>query len=109
MYVSSRAIGLIEPGQRVRLRYDAFPHEQFGIAGGRVASVADYVLLPGDMPDAFPMREASYKVGIRLDTDHVTAGRDRYALKPGMLLTAEIVLESRSLVDWLLARFDVRL
>ena len=109
VYVSSRAIGLIEPGQHVRLRYDAFPHERFGVAVGRVTSVADYVLLPGDMPNAFPLREASYKVGIRLDAEHVTAARVRYALKPGMLLTAEIVLESRSLIDWLLARFDLRL
>lgn len=109
VYVSSRAVGLIEPGQRVRLRYDAFPHERFGVAGGRVVSVADYVLLPGDMPSAFPVREASYKVGIHLDADHVMAERVRYALKPGMLLTAEIVLESRSLIDWLLARLDLQL
>jgi membrane fusion protein len=109
VYVSSRAIGLIEPGQRVRLRFDAFPHEQFGVTGGRVVSIADHVLLPGDMPNAFPLQEASYKVGVHLDADHVTAGPDRYALKPGMLLTAEIVLESRSIANWLVARLDVRL
>jgi membrane fusion protein len=108
VYVSSRAIGLIEPGQRVRLRYDAFPHHQFGVAGGKVDSVADFVLLPGDIPGVLPLREASYKVGIQLDADHVMAEQNRYALKPGMLLTAEIVLESRSLIDWLLARIDLR-
>ena len=30
LYGPSRAIGFVRPGQRVRLRYDAFPHQKFG-------------------------------------------------------------------------------
>ena len=109
VYVPSRAVGLIAPGQRVRLRFDAFPHEQFGMANGRVESVAEYVLLPSDVPSTFGLQEASYKVRIALERDYVTDAHGRYGLKPGMLLVAEIVLENRRLVDWLRARFDLRL
>ena len=109
VYVPSRAVGLIAPGQRVRLRFDAFPQQQFGTANGHVRSVAEFVLLPADVPATFGLREASYKVRIGLERDHVTDAHGSYRLRPGMLLVAEIVLENRRLVDWLRARFELRL
>lgn len=109
VYVPSRAVGLIERGQSVQLRYDAFPHERFGVAQGRVESIAEYVLLPADVPPTFGLREASYRVRVSIDSEYVSSEQGRHALKPGMLLAADIVLESRSLIDWLLARFGLRL
>lgn len=103
VYVPSRAVGLIQEGQAVQLRYDAFPHEQFGVASGRVDSIAGFVSLPADVPQTFGVREAAYKVRIAVDADHVTDQTGRYALRPGMLLAAEIVLEKRTLAQWLLA------
>ena len=108
VYVPSRAIGLVQEGQEVRLLYDAFPHEQFGVASGKVESIAGFVSLPGDVPQTFGMREAAYRVRIVVDADHVADRQGRYALRPGMLLGAEIVLERRSLAQWLLAPFRVR-
>lgn len=96
VYIPSRAIGPVRPGQSVRLRYDAFPHRQFGMAKGRVESVAGFVLLPGDVPSTFGMREAAYRARISIE-------RGRFALRPGMLLAAEITLENRRVADWLLA------
>ena len=109
LYVPSRAAGMIKPGQAVRLLYDAFPHQQFGAANGTVDAVAGFVSLPGDRPAASGLREAAYKVTIRLESDHVEHGSVRYALRPGMALAAEIILESRSLGEWLLAPLLARL
>ena len=109
VYVPSRAAGMIEPGQPVRLLYDAFPHQQFGAANGTVATVAGFVSLPADRPAASGIREAAYKVSIRLASDHVEHGSARYALRPGMALAAEIILENRSLGEWLLAPLLARL
>lgn len=108
VYVPSRAIGLIKEGQTVQLLYDAFPHEQFGVASGRVDSIAGFVSLPADVPQTFGVREASYKVRIAVDADHVTDQTGRYALRPGMLLAAEVVLEKRTLAQWLLAPLRAR-
>ena len=102
VYVPSRAAGMIKPGQPVRLLYDAYPHQRFGVANGVVDAVAGFVSLPGDMPAASGLREAAYKVTIRLASAHVEDDNGRYALRPGMALAAEIVLESRSLARWLL-------
>ena len=109
VYVPSRAVGMVRPGQTVRLRYDAFPHQQFGTARGEVAAVAGFVSLPGDMPVVSGLREAAYKVRIHVTDDHVEDAQGRYALRPGMALAAEIVLESRSLADWFLAPMRARL
>ncbi|MDH3621044.1 MAG: HlyD family secretion protein [Gammaproteobacteria bacterium] len=109
VFVPSRAVGMIKPGQAVRLLYDAFPHQQFGTASGEVDAVAGFVSLPGDIPFASGLREAAYKVTISISADHVEDNEGRYALRPGMALAAEIVLESRKLADWLLAPLQARL
>ena len=102
VYVPSRAVGFVEPGQSVRLMYDAFPHYQFGAFPGWVDYVSDFVLLPGEIPATFDVREAVYKMSIDIDEQHVTTAVGDMSLRPGMLLAAEIVLEDRSFLDWLL-------
>jgi len=109
VYIPSRAVGMVRPGQAVRLLYDAFPHQQFGAASGEVDDIAGYVSLPGDMPVASGLKEAAYKVRIRIASNHVEDGQGSYALRPGMALAAEIVLESRSLANWLLSPVQARL
>lgn len=109
VYVPSRAVGMVRPGQTVRLLYDAFPYQQFGTARGEVGAVAGFVSLPGDMPVASGLREAAYKVRLRVADNYVEDSQGRYALRPGMALAAEIVLESRSLADWFLAPLRARL
>ena len=103
VYVRSRAVGMVRRGQVVNLVYDAFPARQFGVATGRVESVADYVLLPGDLPATFQISEATFKVRIALDDFVVHDATQAFELRPGMLLAAEILLEERSLLEWLLA------
>ena len=109
VYVPSSAVGMIRPGQSVRLLYDAFPFQQFGAASGEVNEVAGFVSLPGDMPVAAGLGEAGYKVTVAIESDHIEDERGHYALRPGMALAAEIVLESRSLAHWLFAPLQARL
>lgn len=102
VYVPSSAIGLIREGQRVRLMYDAFPHQQFGVFAGEVARISDFILMPAEVPQTFFLREATFKVQIAIQRDTVQLKSGTARLRPGMLLAAEIVLETRGLIDWLL-------
>src|SRR5205807_2895480 len=36
LFVPTRAIGFVQPGQEVRILYEAFPYQQFGTYSGRV-------------------------------------------------------------------------
>lgn len=108
VFVPSRAAGFIQQGQSVRINYDAFPQEKFGAFEGQISRISDYVLLPGEIPQTFPIREATYKVQIALASSSLDTSLGVIALRPGMLLAADIVLEKRSLVDWLMEPLRLR-
>ena len=102
IFVPSRAAGFIRPGQSVHIAYDAFPQEKFGTFDGRISRVSDYVLLPGEIPPTFPIREATYKAQVALLSSSIQTSAGAAVLRPGMLLSEDIILENRNLVEWLL-------
>ncbi len=108
VYVPSRAVGFIRPGQLVRLTYDAFPRQQFGSFEGRIRRVSEFVLLPDEIPQTFPLREATYRVNVEIRDTVIDTEAGIASLRPGMLLAAEIVLEKRNLIDWLLEPLRLR-
>lgn len=108
VYVPSSAIGFIRRGQRVRLKYDAFPQQQFGSFAGEVDHVSEFVLMPSEVPQTFFLREATFKVQISIEKDAMDLETGSLPLRPGMLLAAEIILENRRLLDWLLEPIRLR-
>ena len=101
LFVPSRAIGFIEPGQQVRLMVDAFPYQRFGTVGGSVETVSQAVLSPDEVIGKVALSEPAYRVTVRLDRQAIDAFGRQIALQPDMTLKADIVLEGRSLVAWL--------
>ncbi|HEY8384266.1 MAG TPA: HlyD family efflux transporter periplasmic adaptor subunit [Microvirga sp.] len=102
VYVPSRAIGFVGPGQPVRLMVDAFPFQRFGIVRGTVATVSQAVLAPSDVLGRVVLSEPAYRVTVRLERQAIEAFGKQVELQPDMTLKADIVLESRSLIAWLL-------
>lgn len=102
LYVPTRAVGFMRPGQDVRLRYDAFPHRRFGDHPGTVEQVSKTILLPDDMPMAVGLDEPAYRIVVRPQRQTVSAYGEDYRLQAGMLLQSEIILEERTLMRWLL-------
>ena len=103
VYVPSSAIGFVQPGQAVRLLFDAFPSQRFGAFPGQVSDVSDFVLLPDEVPKTFQPREAVFKVTIELQKADFELPTGVIRLRPGMLLVADFILETRTLGTWLLA------
>lgn len=101
LYVPSRAVGFIAAGQAVRLHYDAYPFQKFGAAGGRVLSVSRSPLRPGEPSPGGSAEEAQYVVRVALDRQTIDAFGEQRQLRPGMRLRADLVLESRSFLEWL--------
>ncbi|WP_232630159.1 HlyD family secretion protein [Methylobacterium sp. Leaf118] len=108
LYVDSSAIGFIEPGATVMLRYAAFPFQRFGLYGGRVTEVTRAPLEDdGAAPDPGkdPAKRASggvYRIVVRPDADSVIAYGEPRRLEAGMRVEADIALEKRPLYRWLL-------
>jgi len=97
LLVPSRAVGFIAPGDRVLLRYQAYPWQKFGHQQGKVASISRSAL-----PTNAGSGQTMYRVTVSLTQQAVTAYGKAEALKPGMLLDADILGETRRLVEWLL-------
>ncbi|MFC1458902.1 HlyD family efflux transporter periplasmic adaptor subunit [Microvirga arabica] len=101
LFVPSRAIGFIEPGQRVCLMVDAFPYQRFGTVGGSVETMSQAMISPDEVIGKVALSEPAYRVTVRLDRQAIDAFGRQIALQPDMTLKADIVLEGRSLVAWL--------
>ncbi|WP_024869710.1 HlyD family secretion protein [Pseudoxanthomonas suwonensis] len=101
LLVPSRAIGFIEPGDRVMLRYQAYPYQKFGHQQGRVERISRSALGPGELGNA-QAAEPYYRVTVALARQAVVAYGREEPLRPGMLLDADILGERRRLVEWLL-------
>lgn len=102
LYVPSRAIPHIQPGQAVRLLYDGFPYQRFGAGSGKVVTISATVLAPGDVQAALKLEEAVYLVVVNLDRQHMYAYGHEIPLQAGMALKADLILEERSFLAWLL-------
>lgn len=96
--VPSSAIGFAKPGQDVRLAVDAFPYQRFGAIRGRILTVASS---PVTHQTAAGGPIPVYPVQVALLQEHVAAFGREEALMPGMTLTARIVTERQSLLEWL--------
>lgn len=88
--------------------YDAFPQQQFGAFAGVVKRISDFILLPTEVPQTFFPREATFKIQIAIKSHSIALETGDAPLRPGMLLAAEIILESRRLLDWLLEPVRLR-
>lgn len=103
LFVPSRAAGFIKPGQEVRLMYQAFPYQKFGSAKGTVEQVSRTVLAPDDISvPGLEMKEPVFRIKVKLDRDIVTAYGQDMPVQPGMLLTADVIIDRRTLLEWLL-------
>jgi len=105
LLVPSRAIGFVEPGNTVLLRYQAYPYQKFGHHVGRVTRVSRSAVNPGESSALAGNGQATepyYRVLVALDAQAVMAYGKPEALRPGMTLEADILSERRKLYEWLL-------
>ncbi|QBY03093.1 HlyD family efflux transporter periplasmic adaptor subunit [Thalassotalea sp. HSM 43] len=102
LLVPTRGFGFINQGQVAKLKYQAFPYQQFGSYQGRVRKLGNAVLTKADSHMPIAINEPVYKVTVALESQSVQAYGKAITLSPGMLLQADIEVDKRSLLDWLL-------
>lgn len=96
--VPSAAIGFVKPGQQVRLAIDAFPYQRFGTVTGEVQTVSASAI-NAQGPNGATI--AVYPVTVAIDKTSVSAYGRNEPLISGMTLTARIVTDKQSLLEWL--------
>ena len=102
LFVPTRAIGFVQPGQDVRILYEAFPYQNFGTYHGRTVEVSQTILTSNDVSGPVALKEPAYRVIAALDRPDIDAYGKKIPLQADMLVRADIILERRSLVRWFL-------
>ncbi|PZU29290.1 MAG: hemolysin D [Stenotrophomonas sp.] len=105
LMVPGRAIGAMAPGDRVVLRYQAFPHQKFGTQQGTIAHISRTAVDSEEASSAVELpavKEAFYRVTVELANQAIVAHGRLEPLKPGMMLHAQVTGEREPLSDRLL-------
>jgi membrane fusion protein len=104
----SSAIGFIHQGERVLLRYSAFPYQKFGQYWGTVVSVSQAALKPDEVESlrtgAPPLKQTGpfYRVIVSPDSQFVKIYGDERMLPASMQVQAYALLDRRPLYEWIL-------
>lgn len=97
LYAPTRAIGFVREGQEVRLQFDAFPFQKYGVGRGRVTAVSRVPIEPGAIEPALGIEEPVFRIRVAIDQLPPRIAEARARLRPGMTLGANLVLERRQL------------
>jgi membrane fusion protein len=105
----AQSVGLIKVGDSAILKYDAFPFKTFGVQHGVITAISGSPIKGADIrgmagADLRPpeQRQSLYRVEIRPDARTVDAYGQKQPLKIGSTLTADLIVERRRLIDWVL-------
>lgn len=104
LLVPSSAIGFVHLGTPVVLHYQAFPYEKFGVQHGTVSNISRSALTPSEITILLgkqPPAEAMYRVEVQLAAQTIEAYGRPAALKAGMMLDADLLLDQRRMVEWI--------
>nr|WP_298723409.1 HlyD family efflux transporter periplasmic adaptor subunit [uncultured Steroidobacter sp.] len=100
LLVPSSSIGFIDIGDRVWLRYQAFPYQRFGSFNGEIVEIARTLMAPEELDLPVQATEPFYRVTVRLASQQVNTRAMDFPLQAGMQLDASLSLERRRLIEW---------
>lgn len=95
----SSETGFLKVGMPVKVKFDAYPFQEYGIAKGKVKWIS---------PDSKRTEQGTveiYELEITLDKPYIENGDKRIKLTPGQSATAEVIVRQRQVIDLLLDPF----
>jgi membrane fusion protein len=118
LFAPSKDAGFVRKGQTVLIRYQAYPYQKFGHYSAVVQEVSSTPLMPGELmyPVAprvetsallasiptMPNTEPMFRVKVKLASQTAQAYGQPQALQAGMQLEADVMLDTRTLFEWVL-------
>jgi membrane fusion protein len=105
LYAPSRAVGFAHPGQQVRLLFDAYPYQKYGAGQGTVILVSRVPTEPTNLDANLNIQEPVFRIKVRIDQFPPRLPPEQRFMRPGMTVTANLVLERRSLWEVLFSPF----
>ena len=102
LLVPSRSIGFVRVGQKVSVRYQAYPYEHYGRHWGVVKEIAQAALPPQEIVQQIKVDEPVYTVRVTLPSNYLEYQGKHLTLTPGMVVEADLELDHLKIYQWLL-------
>ena len=105
LYAASAAMGAIKVGQEVRVYLDAFPYQKHGAQIGQVSSISETTLDQEEAPNAAIALSSGgplFRIDVEFPDGFNLSPEQSRSLRPGMTISADLVIDYGTLVDWLL-------
>ena len=102
LLLPSRSIGFVREGQKVSVRYQAYPHEHYGRHFGTVREISRIALPPQEVAQHIRVDEPVYTVRVKLPANHMTYQDKKLPISPGMVVEADVELDRLKIYQWLL-------
>lgn len=100
-HIPSQESGFVKVGMPVKVKFDAYPFQEYGVVEGRVKWIS---------PDSKAKQTSvgnieSYDLEVELNKQFIKNGDKQINLTPGQTATAEIVVRQRRVIDFVLDPF----
>ena len=105
--MSSRESGFLSVGLPVKVKFDAYPFQDYGVVPGRLTWISPDSRTPQNdalTTQATPPQDF-YEVEIELEQNYVQNNERTVTLTPGQTAKAEVVIRQRRMADVLLTPF----
>ena len=98
----SSAVGFVEVGDVVQIRYSAFPYREHGVFSGTVRKIDDAAQLPNAIRAPISVSEPVYRISVQVEQAPESKSGNQLRLASGMTLEASIIIDQKPLLLWLL-------
>jgi multidrug efflux pump subunit AcrA (membrane-fusion protein) len=98
----SQQSGFLKVGMPVKIKFDAYPFQEYGIAQGKVTWIS-----PDSKVSQTPQgQQENFELNIALDQQYLQNGNQRIPLTAGQTATAEVIIRQRRVIDFVLDPFQ---
>jgi membrane fusion protein len=103
LVVPASEAGFLLPTQKVKVKVDGFPYQQYGAIEATISHISKQVMLPNDTSN-LPVRLNApiYLVELELTKSDMTAKGKTWPLSAGMTISASIKIDEPSIIQWML-------
>ncbi|WP_427157335.1 HlyD family efflux transporter periplasmic adaptor subunit [Aliinostoc sp. HNIBRCY26] len=97
----SQQSGFLKVGMPVKIKFDAYPFQDYGIIQGRVSWISP----DSKIQTTSQGNTETYEMDIIIDQPYIQAGNKRIVLTPGQTASAEVIIRQRRVIDFVLDPF----
>ncbi|KYC37654.1 hemolysin D [Scytonema hofmannii PCC 7110] len=97
----SEQSGFLKVGMPVKIKFDAYPFQDYGVVHGKVSQIAP----DSKVVETNQGKVETFELDIALEQPYIQNGDKRIAITAGQTATAEVIVRQRRVIDFILDPF----